>query len=146
MNAFEHCGSTKCGAMRYQRNKAERVIEGGIFVTRNNRAVGSIYEEKIAAFLKQNGFVILERNYRCKQGEIDIIAKDGSYFVFIEVKYRASGSAGFSLEAIDHRKALRIRNAAVYYLYSHQLPEETPCRFDAAGIDGDEITYIRDAF
>jgi len=88
--------------------------------------VGSIYEEKIAAFLKQNGFVILERNYRCKQGEIDIIAKDGSYFVFIEVKYRASGSAGFSLEAIDHRKALRIRNAAVYYLYSHQLPEETP--------------------
>ena len=77
--------------------------------------MGSIYEEKIAAFLKQNGFVILERNYRCKQGEIDIIAKDGSYFVFIEVKYRASGSAGFSLEAIDHRKALRIRNAAVYY-------------------------------
>ena len=62
-------------------------------MTRNNRAVGSIYEEKIAAFLKQNGFVILERNYRCKQGEIDIIAKDGSYFVFIEVKYRASGSA-----------------------------------------------------
>ena len=115
-------------------------------MTRNNRAVGSIYEEKIAAFLKQNGFVILERNYRCKQGEIDIIAKDGSYFVFIEVKYRASGSAGFSLEAIDHRKALRIRNAAVDYLYSHQLPEETPCRFDAAGIDGDEITYIRDAF
>ena len=115
-------------------------------MTRNNRAVGSIYEEKIAAFLKQNGFVILERNYRCKQGEIDIIAKDGSYFVFIEVKYRASGSAGFSLEAIDHRKALRIRNAAVYYLYSHQRPEETPCRFDAAGIDGDEITYIRDAF
>ena len=61
-------------------------------MTRNNRAVGSIYEEKIAAFLKQNGFVILERNYRCKQGEIDIIAKDGSYFVFIEVKYRASGN------------------------------------------------------
>ena len=122
------------------------VINRGMSVTKNNRATGSIYEEKIAAFLKQNGFVILERNYRCKQGEIDIIAKDGSYFVFIEVKYRASGSAGFSLEAIDHRKALRIRNAAVYYLYSHQLPEETPCRFDAAGIDGNEITYIRDAF
>lgn len=87
-------------------------------VTKNNRATGSIYEEKIAAFLKQNGFMILERNYRCKQGEIDIIAKDGKYFVFIEVKFRASGSAGFSLEAIDHRKAMRIRNAAVYYLFS----------------------------
>ena len=115
-------------------------------VTKNNRATGSIYEEKIAAFLKQNGFMILERTYRCKQGEIDIIAKDGKYFVFIEVKFRASGSAGFSLEAIDHRKAMRIRNAAMYYLFSHQLPEETPCRFDAAGIDGEEITYIRNAF
>ena len=57
-------------------------------VTKNNRATGSSYEEKIAAFLKQNGFMILERNYRCKQGEIDIIAKDGKYFVFIEVKFR----------------------------------------------------------
>lgn len=73
-------------------------------VTKNNRATGSIYEEKIAAFLKQNGFMILERNYRCKQGEIDIIAKDGKYFVFIEVKFRASGSAGFSLEATDHQE------------------------------------------
>lgn len=122
------------------------VINRGMNVTKNNRVTGSIYEEKIAAFLKQNGFMILERNYRCKQGEIDIIAKDGKYFVFIEVKFRASGSAGFSLEAIGHRKVMRIRNAAVYYLFSHQLPEETPCRFDAAGIDGEEITYIRNAF
>ena len=80
-------------------------------VTKNNRATGSIYEEKIAAFLKTERIYDPERNYRCKQGEIDIIAKDGKYFVFIEVKYRASGSAGFSLEAIDHRKAgMRIRN------------------------------------
>ena len=57
-------------------------------VTKNNRATGSIYEEKIAAFLKQNGFMILERNYRCKQGEIDIIAKDGKYFVFITGSHR----------------------------------------------------------
>ena len=76
------------------------------------------------------------------RAQIGIVAKDGGYLVFIEVKYRASGSAGFSLEAIDHRKALRIRNAAVYYPYSHQLPEETPCRFDAAGIDGDEMHSI----
>ena len=115
-------------------------------MTKNNRATGSIYEEKIAAFLKQNGFMILERNYRCKQGEIDIIAKDGKYFVFIEVKSRASGSAGFSLEAIDHRKVMRIRNAEAYYLFSHQFPEATPCRFDAAGIGGEGITYIRNAF
>ena len=115
-------------------------------MTRNNRATGSVYEEKVAAFLKQKGFVILERNYRCRQGEIDIIAKDGAYLVFIEVKYRATKAAGFSLEAIDHKKAMRIRHAAMYYLYVHQLPEETPCRFDAAGIDGGQITYIKNAF
>ncbi|MBS5510040.1 MAG: YraN family protein [Clostridium sp.] len=115
-------------------------------VTKNHRATGSIYEEKIAVFLKQNGFLILERNYRCKQGEIDIIARDGRYLVFIEVKFRATGSTGFSLEAIDHRKASRIRKAALYYLFSHQLSEETPCRFDAAGIDGETITYIKNAF
>ena len=45
------------------------VINRGMSVTKNNRAKGSIYEEKIAAFLKQSGFVILERNYRCKQGD-----------------------------------------------------------------------------
>ena len=78
------------------------VINRGMSVTKNNRAKGSIYEEKIAAFLKQSGFVILERNYRCKQGEIDIIAKDGKYFVFIEVKFRASGSAGSYRSQKDH--------------------------------------------
>lgn len=56
------------------------VINRGMSVTKNNRATGSIYEEKIAAFLKQNGFMILERNYRCKQGEIDIIAKGWKIF------------------------------------------------------------------
>ena len=64
-----------------------------------------IYEEKIAAFLKQNGFMILERNYRCKQGEIDIIAKDGKYFVFIEVKFRASSGSAFF--RCDHRSPER---------------------------------------
>ena len=103
-------------------------------------------EAAAAAYLRKKGFRIEAMNYRTRLGEIDIIAKDGKYYVFIEVKFRASGSAGFSLEAIDHRKAMRIRNAAVYYLFSHQFPEETPCRFDAAGIDGEEITYIRNAF
>ena len=115
-------------------------------VTKNNRATGSIYEEKIAAFLKQNGFMILERNYRCKQGEIDIIREGWKIFRVYRGEIPRQRLGWFSLEAIDHRKAMRIRNAAVYYLFSHQFPEETPCRFDAAGIDGEEITYIRNAF
>ena len=113
---------------------------------RTRDLLGPWGEALAAEYLRKKGCRIEAMNYRTRLGEIDIIAKDGKYFVFIEVKFRASGSAGFSLEAIDHRKAMRIRNAAVYYLFSHQFPEETPCRFDAAGIDGEEITYIRNAF
>jgi len=115
-------------------------------MTQNNRATGSYYETKVAAFLEKQGMTILEQNFRCRTGEIDLIARDGSYLVFIEVKFRKSAFAGYALEAIDKSKAARIRTPAASYLYSHKLPEETPCRFDAAGVDGETITYIKDAF
>ena len=115
-------------------------------MTQNKRETGSRYEQLAAAFLKEQGFQILERNYRCRSGEIDLIAKDGRYLVFVEVKYRKTGAAGSALEAIDGRKAARIRRVASVYLYEKRYPEETPCRFDAAGIDGDRITYVKDAF
>lgn len=115
-------------------------------MTKNNRAAGASYEAYMADYLRARGFVILEQNYRCRQGEIDIIARDGTYLVFIEVKFRRTKAAGISLEAIDWKKAARIRKAALYYLYSHHLPEETRCRFDAAGIDGKTVTYIKNAF
>ncbi|MBQ2250778.1 MAG: YraN family protein, partial [Lachnospiraceae bacterium] len=56
----------------------------------NKRTTGSHYEQQVAAFLQKQGFEILEMNFRCKSGEIDIIARDGSYLVFVEVKYRRS--------------------------------------------------------
>ena len=115
-------------------------------MTQNNRITGSYYETQVAAFLEAQGMTILDKNFRCRMGEIDLIARDGRYLVFIEVKFRSSGSAGYSLEAIDRRKIGRIRKAASFYLYSHRLPEETPCRFDAAGVDGQAITYIKDVF
>ncbi len=113
---------------------------------KNNRATGSHYEQKVAAYLQQQGFDILETNFRCRSGEIDLIARDGRYLVFVEVKYRSSGSAGYALEAIDARKAAQVRRVAAFYLYQHRYPEETPCRFDAAGVDGEQITYIKNAF
>lgn len=115
-------------------------------MTENKRETGSRYEQLVAAFLKKQGFQILERNYRCRSGEIDLIARDGRYLVFVEVKYRKTGAAGSALEAIDERKAAKIRRVAAVYLYEKRYPEETPCRFDAAGIDGDRITYVKDAF
>jgi len=115
-------------------------------MTQNKKDTGSYYEEMAAAFLKKRGYSILEQNYRCKSGEIDIIARDGSYLVFVEVKYRASHAAGYAVEAVDKRKAAKIRHVAEVYLYTHRYAETTPCRFDVAGIDGDRITYIENAF
>ncbi|MBQ6833504.1 MAG: YraN family protein [Lachnospiraceae bacterium] len=115
-------------------------------MAQNNRKTGSHYEDQVAAFLEQNGFTIIERNFRCRSGEIDLIARDGDYLVFIEVKFRKNSTCGTSLEAIDFKKAAQIRKIAAIYLYQKRYPENTPCRFDAAGVDGDKITYMKNAF
>ena len=112
----------------------------------NKRQTGSQYEEKAAEYMKQHGHQILERNYRCRQGEIDIIAQDGSYLVFVEVKYRGSTENGYPSEAVTERKKRNIRQVAAYYLYSRRLSEQTPVRFDVVAILGEEIQYIKNAF
>lgn len=96
--------------------------------------------------MQKQGFKILDMNFRCRSGEIDLIAQDGEYLVFVEVKYRSSGSAGSALEAVDARKRAQIRRVAAVYLYQKRYPENTPCRFDAAGVDKEKITYIKNAF
>lgn len=113
---------------------------------KNKRTTGSCYETKAAAFLTGQGFELLEQNFYCRQGEIDIIAKDGRYLVFVEVKYRKDGMSGDPAEAVDERKQRRILHAARYYLLSHGYPEDTACRFDVVAILGEEIRLYRDAF
>lgn len=115
-------------------------------MTQNNRTTGSHYEQQVAAFLEKNGFQILEQNFRCRSGEIDLIAKDGEYLVFIEVKYRKTSSAGSALEAIGPKKVKQVHKVAEFYLYKKKYPENMPCRFDAAGVDGEQLTYIKNAF
>ena len=73
-----------------------------------------------AAYLKKKGYRILEANFRCRFGEIDLIARDGAYLVFIEVKYRSSLKDGDSLEAVNRRKQRKIIRVAEYYLCMHQ--------------------------
>ena len=112
----------------------------------NRRKTGADHERQAAEFLKAKGYRIVEQNYRCRAGEIDIIAEDDPYLVFVEVKYRATAAAGYALEAIDEKKIARIRRTAAFYLYEKGYPEETPCRFDAVGVDGERITHIEHAF
>ena len=76
----------------------------------SRRTVGSHYETVAEQCLKKQGYKILERNFYCRQGEIDLIARDGEVLVFVEVKYRKSLNQGDPMEAVNDRKQRRIVN------------------------------------
>lgn len=105
--------------------------------------------EIIAAdYLKEKGYKVLEVNYKNKIGEIDLIAKDGDYLVFVEVKARLSQKFGHPFEAIDERKQQKIHAvASLYMVKNHKYGSN--CRFDAIsilGLENPEIRHIVDAF
>ena len=112
----------------------------------NKRQIGTLYEEKAARCLQAAGYEILERNYRCRAGEIDLIAKDLDFFVFVEVKYRENASMGTPLEAVGKTKQQKIRHSAAWYLAEKGLSFETRCRFDVVGICKEDIQVVQDAF
>ncbi|BFL47519.1 YraN family protein [Lactonifactor longoviformis] len=112
----------------------------------NTRKTGTQYEELAARYLAEQGYRILTKNYRCALGEIDIIARDGRYLCFVEVKYRTSVRQGGPLLAVNSSKQRRICRTASYYLTGRGLGEFVPCRFDVVGITPAEIFLIKDAF
>ena len=112
----------------------------------NKRQIGTHYEKEAGQYLEQHGYHILEYNFRCRMGEIDIVAREGAYLVFVEVKYRKDSAAGEPLEAVDYRKQRQISQTAAYYLRRHGYGENTPCRFDVAAILGEEFRLIQNAF
>lgn len=112
----------------------------------NKREVGSLNEDKAARFLTAHGYQIIQKNFYCKMGEIDIIASSEGYLCFIEVKYRSSEAHGSPGEAINPRKIRRITRTAQYYMLINNIPENTPCRFDVIMILDDKITLIPNAF
>lgn len=112
----------------------------------NKREVGERYEALAADYLRRQGYRIVEKNYRCRSGEIDLIARDREYLVFVEVKYRADSACGSPLEAVDLRKQRKLIRAAQFYLLAHGYGTEVNCRFDVVAVLGDEITLLRNAF
>lgn len=112
----------------------------------NKRELGTQYEQITAEYLKQQGVQVLEQNFRCRHGEIDLIIKDGAYLAFVEVKYRSTLKHGDPAEAVTSVKQERIRMAARYYLYQNRYGEDTPCRFDVIRILKDKIDWIKNAF
>lgn len=112
----------------------------------NDRQTGALYEEKACLYLKKKGLKILERNFRIRQGEIDIVARDKETLVFVEVKFRKDASKGLPQEAVDRKKQRQISRVALFYLSFHHLPLSTPCRFDVVAICQNEINWIPNAF
>lgn len=113
----------------------------------NTRQTGSTYEQIAAEYLEKQGMKILERNFRRgRNGEIDIIGEDGKYLVFVEVKYRSGTEKGSAVEAVTPAKQKMICSVADYYRYLHQYDDNTWVRYDVIAIQGEEITWISNAF
>jgi putative endonuclease len=121
-------------------------------VEEHRKTLGALAEKLAADHLQRKGFKILARNYRCRYGEIDVIAIDGKTLVFIEV--RAKGSTGFGTpqESITRQKRLKIREVARYYL-TNEVRKGSFCRFDviavqfeAGGRKVKEMEHIENAF
>lgn len=103
-------------------------------------------EALAAAFLEARGLSVVARNYRCRLGEIDLVAREGPTTVFVEVRRRASGAFGGAGASITAAKREKLLKAARHYL--SRLRTTPPCRFDALLIEGDppRIDWVRNAF
>ncbi len=112
----------------------------------NQRMIGTQYENQAAAFLLENHVLILERNFRNRFGEIDIIGCQDGMYLFIEVKYRKSDKTGDPAYAVTIAKQTTICKVADYYRVCHGLSENTACRFDVITILGQEIKWYQNAF
>ena len=113
------------------------------------QALGISGEDLACAELQRRGYAILERRYRTRLGEIDIIAREGATIVFVEVKTRLTDEFGGAAAAITRWKQRRIARMALDYL-SRQRVQDCPCRFDVVAIDfereGPRVTVYANAF
>lgn len=117
-----------------------------------NRLLGKWGEALVAADLRKKGWRILASGYRCRLGEIDLIASDGKFLTFTEVKLRKNAAYGAAAEAVDRRKQGRIRATAQLYLAQH--PTQLQPRFDVAEVyapqgmetPSPQVRYLENAF
>ena len=111
----------------------------------NNRKVGDAQETRAVFELEKLGYKVLQKNFRCRIGEIDIIALHRGYLVFIEVKYRKNTRAGYAAEAVNWKKQRVISRVADYYIRTHcrSFPS---CRFDVVALDEESVMVYENAF
>lgn len=98
----------------------------------DSRLLGRWGEDRAAEYLRRKGFAIRAANWRCRFGELDLVAEDGTYLCFVEVKLRKNGAYGSAAEFVDRRKQEKLRAAAELYLVGH--PTDLQPRFDVVEI------------
>lgn len=113
--------------------------------TESAPAIGAGKEQLARYYLEQSGLRLVEHNYRCRQGEIDLVMRDGNCLAFVEVRYRKSAGFGSPAETVTRNKQRRIILAARHYLQRHPTPLD--CRFDVIAIIGTgRIEWLKNAF
>jgi len=106
---------------------------------------GQIAENEACKFLQQHGLKLVEKNYRCRTGEIDLIMQDKEELVFVEVRYRAKSDYGSALDSVDQNKIQKVISAASHYVSKHQ--PDLPMRFDVIGFDASyKPKWVTNAF
>ena len=113
------------------------------------KSLGKTGEDLAERYLKHHGYAVVERNYRCPLGEIDLIAIDKRAVVFVEVKTRRVDTSGAPLEAVNAAKQRRLKRVALHYLNRHRLHDRN-VRFDVVGISlggsPPAVRHVRHAF
>ncbi len=116
----------------------------------NKIQLGKKGEELARKFLDKKGFNIVDHNFRCRYGEIDLILRKEKSFHFVEVKFRRTLEYGLPQESVNKKKQRKIQNVALLWLKKRHLPMETEIHFDVLAINqsgnGVEYEYIEDAF
>lgn len=121
-------------------------IRRGKKVYLNRVETGKAYEEKAVFFLENQGFKTLERNFRCRQGEVDIIGIHENCLVFVEVKYRKNNRAGMPEEAVGVHKQIKVCRVSDYFRLWNGKYASLQVRYDVAAVLGEEIRWYRNAF
>src|SRR5947209_6686297 len=111
-----------------------------------SRALGAVAEARAAEFLQDKGYRVVDRNWTCRGGEIDLVCVDGGdTLVFVEVRARADARHGTPLETVVDLKRRRLVRAAQIYLHVKKR-QDCACRFDVVAVTGETIEHVEDAF
>jgi putative endonuclease len=110
------------------------------------RATGDRFEGAALSFLRASGLRLVQANFLCRHGEIDLVMREGPTLVFVEVRYRRDARFGGAAASVTAAKRRKLISAAHLWLGWHPHDAHRPCRFDVLAFEGDTVEWIRGAF